>query len=151
MNQNFNQNFNNVQNADLPNIVPEVMPTYIRKRILMTDKYDRHYARYLQSNMFRNYVIEHDSVFNHTTVTEPDLYKAIHKERIFTIFENIHLDQVQNEIERYLQLEAINMGFVILMDDYGTAWIYIHEFENRFQQWEYNGVEEGPLSRSFFQ
>jgi hypothetical protein len=143
----MNQNFNNDQHTDIPNIVPEFVPDYIRKRISITDKYDRHYARYLQSNMFRNYVIEHDAVNN----TEPDLYKAIHKERIFTIFENIHMNQAQNEIERFLQLEAINIGFVILMDDKRTAWIYIHEFENRFQQWEYDGVEDGLSSRSFFQ
>ena len=144
----MNQEFNN--DADIPHIVQEAIPTYIRRRISMTDKYDRHYARYLNSIMFRNYVIEHDSVFTHTTVNEPSLYKAIHKERIFTIFENLHLDQVQNEVERFLQLEAINVGFVILMDDLGAAWIYIHEFANRFQQWEYDGVEEGPLSNSFF-
>jgi hypothetical protein len=143
------------------------LPNYIRTVSVinnLSDKHDQHYAQLLTNHSFRNYVMEHDMVHSHAPTAEPDLYRAMSSEHIRELFDRLsvlHQEVIGNEqaeaqnnepfsIETFLSSIAIRDGFVILVDDWNNSYIYIYRYANRYEQWVFDGEENGPTSHSFF-
>jgi hypothetical protein len=133
---------NNVQSV-------QILSPQLRFTGFYSDKHDRHYATLLQDQDFYQYVISHDMIGTHAPSAEPNRVHAMGEDHIRTLFARIMTND-QDPIITLLREKAVQDGFVILMDDWDQSWIYIHEYANRYEQWEYDGVEEGPRSNQFF-
>lgn len=134
------------------NIQPvQILSPQLRFTEFFSDKHDRHYATLLQNQDFYQYVIGNDMIGTHAPSIEPNPVHAMGEERIRLLFDRIPTNEEQADpVILLLREKAVQDGFVILMDDWDQAWIYIHEYANRYEQWEFDGVEEGPNSNQFF-
>jgi S-adenosylmethionine:diacylglycerol 3-amino-3-carboxypropyl transferase len=125
------------------------MPPYIRFVQNYSEKHDQHYTELLTQPYFMQYVILNDEVQTHEAV-EPNRLRALGGDHIHQMFDRIHVNNPSTVIEIMLQQRAHEDGFVILMDDWNNSWVYIPSHANRYEQWEYDGLENGPRSNQIF-
>jgi len=128
-----------------------VLPYYIKTIPHYLEKYDRHYSTLLTIENIANFVLFHDETYTHAPSAAIDTYRGLGKNTIKELFERVHRYQFEMDtIETILHNRALQDGFVIMLDDWRDAWIYVHD-EARYQEWVSNGEETGPISTDFFE
>ena len=107
------------------------------------EKYDCHYARLLEHDIFREYVMEHDQIIIPIyTVQRIHVHRALSSEDIRDIMIRLSSDIPLQPVDSLFYTFLNHYGFLILMDDLDNAWVLIDN-EEKYQNWQKNGIENG--------
>jgi hypothetical protein len=113
------------------------------------EKYDCHYARLLEHDVFRDYVMEHDQIMLPIYTVRPNytvqrfyVHRALSSEDIRDVMIRLSSDAPLEPVDSLLYTCLNHYGFLILMDDLDNAWVLIFN-EEKYQHWQKNGIENG--------